>query len=82
MRGLFPWLKRVHYRRKREKNMNSFPHFIANVALEKEEYKIHFVGLFSEKPDAIPLILLHGWPGMHPSLFASGHQKIFITRIY
>ncbi|PMD42060.1 alpha/beta-hydrolase [Hyaloscypha variabilis F] len=49
--------------RKREKHMNSFPHFITNVALEKEEYKIHFVSLFSEKPDAIPLVLLHGWPG-------------------
>jgi len=24
---------------------------------------MHFVGLFSQKKDAIPLILLHGWPG-------------------
>ena len=24
---------------------------------------IHFVALFSQKPDAIPVILLHGWPG-------------------
>lgn len=24
---------------------------------------IHFVGLFSKKADAIPIVLLHGWPG-------------------
>jgi len=24
---------------------------------------IHFVGLFSEKKDAIPILLIHGWPG-------------------
>jgi hypothetical protein len=43
--------------------MNSYPHFISNVALGKEEHKIHFVALFSENPDAIPLALFHGWPG-------------------
>lgn len=25
--------------------------------------KTHFVALFSKKADAIPLMLLHGWPG-------------------
>jgi microsomal epoxide hydrolase len=24
---------------------------------------IHFVGLFSKKEDAIPVLWLHGWPG-------------------
>jgi len=24
---------------------------------------IHFVALFSQKPDAIPIVFLHGWPG-------------------
>lgn len=43
--------------------MNSFPNFLANVGIGSEEYNIHFVGLFSEKLDAIPLVLLHGWPG-------------------
>jgi len=27
------------------------------------DYSIHFVALFSEKPDAIPIVMLHGWPG-------------------
>jgi hypothetical protein len=28
------------------------------------DYSIHFVALFSEKPDAIPIVMLHGWPGI------------------
>lgn len=31
--------------------------------MEVEDLTIHFVGLFSEKKDAVPIILLHGWPG-------------------
>jgi hypothetical protein len=38
---------------------------MADVALEKEVHKIHFVALFSEKHDAVPLVLLHGWPGAY-----------------
>ncbi|KAF4632021.1 hypothetical protein G7Y89_g6112 [Cudoniella acicularis] len=49
--------------RKCEEHINSFPNFIADVVLGKEEHKIHFVALFSDKIDAIPLILFHGWPG-------------------
>jgi len=48
--------------RKCEEHMNSFPNFMASVVVGKEEYKIHFVGLFSDKADAIPLALFHGWP--------------------
>jgi hypothetical protein len=29
-------------------------------------HAIHFAALFSKKKDAVPLIMLHGWPG--PSL--------------
>ena len=24
---------------------------------------MHFVALFSERSDAIPVVMLHGWPG-------------------
>lgn len=24
---------------------------------------MHFLALFSEKPDAVPILMLHGWPG-------------------
>ena len=27
------------------------------------KYDIHFAALFSKKPDAVPLMMLHGWPG-------------------
>lgn len=49
---------------KHEEHINSFPNF--KVAIEDDDghqYSIHFVGLFSKKADAIPLLLLHGWPG-------------------
>ncbi|PGH17728.1 hypothetical protein AJ79_00869 [Helicocarpus griseus UAMH5409] len=54
--------------RKTEEHINSFPNFMSTVTIpvengENEEYKIHFVALFSEKQDAAPLVLLHGWPG-------------------
>ena len=26
-------------------------------------FDIHFMALFSQKPDVIPIVLLHGWPG-------------------
>ncbi|EDN02319.1 predicted protein [Histoplasma mississippiense (nom. inval.)] len=53
--------------RKNEEFINSFPNFKATVDLpagnENEEFKIHFVALFSQRADAIPIALLHGWPG-------------------
>lgn len=29
----------------------------------EDSLDIHFAGLFSERADAIPILLLHGWPG-------------------
>lgn len=46
-----------------EEQLNSFPHFTVPIQDEEDTYQIHFVGLFSEKSDAIPICLLHGWPG-------------------
>jgi hypothetical protein len=44
--------------------MNSFPTFKAAVEDEAGRvYDIHFAALFSHKSDAIPVVLLHGWPG-------------------
>jgi len=43
--------------------MNSFPHFKAPINTTKGTLKIHFAALFSSKDDAIPIILIHGWPG-------------------
>jgi microsomal epoxide hydrolase len=46
-------------RKTTEDRINSFPQWTAEV----EGLNIHFVGLFSENPDAIPILLIHGWPG-------------------
>jgi microsomal epoxide hydrolase len=46
-----------------EKHINSFPNFVASIDLEGDTYDVHFVGLFSKKEDARPVLLLHGWPG-------------------
>jgi microsomal epoxide hydrolase len=49
--------------RKHEEYMNSFPHFKAPVQDTLGVFDVHFVALFSKRQDAIPIILLHGWPG-------------------
>ncbi|KAH7013971.1 epoxide hydrolase [Ilyonectria destructans] len=56
------WMK--HDWRKEEKLINSNPNFMTTVDdPELGSVKIHFTALFSTKPDALPLIMLHGWPG-------------------
>lgn len=48
-------------RRACEEKANRFPQFTVDI----EDIKIHFAALFSEKPDAVPIILIHGWPGSY-----------------
>lgn len=31
--------------------------------MQIDSIDVHFVALFSEKKDAVPIILMHGWPG-------------------
>lgn len=69
-------------RRRCEEHINSFPQFRIpiryvvdndNVELEME---IHFMALFSQKKDAVPLIFLHGWPGTtHPTTDTKKKKK-------
>lgn len=51
--------------RKTEDRINSFPNFTVPIHDDKTGFKfdIHFMALFSKKSDAVPLLLLHGWPG-------------------
>ncbi|KAF7968873.1 hypothetical protein HWV62_29144 [Athelia sp. TMB] len=49
--------------RKHEAEINSIPNYTATIEDEGHEHTIHFAALFSEKADAIPIMLLHGWPG-------------------
>lgn len=50
-------------RRKTESYINSFPNFTTSVTTEAGDFTTHFIALFSSSPSAIPLLLLHGWPG-------------------
>ncbi|RMZ86615.1 hypothetical protein DV736_g6159, partial [Chaetothyriales sp. CBS 134916] len=49
--------------RKVESKLNLFPQYKAKVKDQLGEFDVHFVALFSDKADAIPLFLFHGWPG-------------------
>lgn len=52
-------------RRKTEAHINSFPNFMAKIKDDDgTTHDAHFVALFSEKKDATPLVMVHGWPGM------------------
>lgn len=54
----------VSTRRACEERINSFPNFKMPIQdNDGRTYDIHFLALFSQKVDAIPVILLHGWPG-------------------
>ncbi|KAK5094106.1 hypothetical protein LTS08_008735 [Lithohypha guttulata] len=46
-----------------EGHLNSFPNFKAQVDDKLGTFSIHFAALFSAKPNAIPVLMLHGWPG-------------------
>lgn len=50
--------------RKTEDEINGYPNFIAPFDDRAGgELRVHFVALFSKRRDAIPITLLHGWPG-------------------
>jgi pimeloyl-ACP methyl ester carboxylesterase len=42
-----------------EKELNSYPQFTAEI----DGQRIHFLHVRSAEPDALPLLLTHGWPG-------------------
>lgn len=52
------WLNTYDWRAE-EKRINSFP----NYRMQINGVDLHFVALFSEKKDAVPIQFLHGWPG-------------------
>ncbi|KAL2684527.1 hypothetical protein Neosp_005605 [[Neocosmospora] mangrovei] len=54
--GQFDW-------RVQESRINSFPNYKIRIEDCKGDIDLHFIGLFSQKEDAIPIVFLHGWPG-------------------
>ncbi|EAQ85536.1 hypothetical protein CHGG_09550 [Chaetomium globosum CBS 148.51] len=50
--------------RKHEAKLNQLPHFTTTVEVDGfDELEIHFLHHKSSRPDAIPLLFCHGWPG-------------------
>ncbi|GAA5988826.1 hypothetical protein JCM5350_000389 [Sporobolomyces pararoseus] len=49
--------------KKREDEINQVDHFYATINDVGTDFKIHFIYHESKDPDAIPLLMLHGWPG-------------------
>jgi pimeloyl-ACP methyl ester carboxylesterase len=45
--------------RKAEANLNALPQFVTNI----DGIDIHFIHVRSKHPNALPLIITHGWPG-------------------
>lgn len=52
------WLNKYDWRAQ-ERHINSFP----NYKMQIEDISLHFIALFSENKDAIPIMFMHGWPG-------------------
>ncbi|KAK6206280.1 epoxide hydrolase [Colletotrichum tabaci] len=49
--------------RNQEDRINSFPNFNTTINdVDIGPVNIHFVGLYSSRRDALPLLFLHGWP--------------------
>lgn len=57
------WLNTFSWR-KYEDHLNSFPQYTVQIKDDEgRDYDVHFMALFSEKADAIPIGFYHGWPG-------------------
>lgn len=52
------WRTRYDWR-KAEAELNAFPQFVAEI----DGARVHFLPVRSPEPDALPLIMTHGWPG-------------------
>ncbi|KAL3417497.1 putative epoxide hydrolase [Phlyctema vagabunda] len=42
-----------------EDSINAFPNYTTKI----ENIDLHFIALFSDREDAVPVIFMHGWPG-------------------
>ncbi|KAG6361728.1 hypothetical protein INS49_009956 [Diaporthe citri] len=57
------WVANAISQHKYQESINAIPNFKVPVEDDGETYDVHFAGLFSQKKDATPLLLSHGWPG-------------------
>src|SRR5205085_11629338 len=52
------WAKDYDWR-KCEQKLKALPHFVTNI----DGLDIHFIHVRSKNPNALPMIVTHGWPG-------------------
>jgi pimeloyl-ACP methyl ester carboxylesterase len=59
LRGLVPYWRETYDWRAAERELNEYPQFTTEI----DGQRIHFLHVRSPEPDALPLVLTHGWPG-------------------
>ncbi len=59
MQKLADYWQHHHDWRRAEARINSYPNFITNI----DGLDIHFIHVKSKHPNALPVIITHGWPG-------------------
>ena len=59
MRELVAYWRDEYDWREQERRLNRFDHFTTNI----DGLDIHFIHQRAANPDALPLLVLHGWPG-------------------
>lgn len=59
MQGIVKYWGEEYDWRKAEAKLNALPQFITNI----DGLDIHFIHVRSKNPNALPIILTHGWPG-------------------
>jgi pimeloyl-ACP methyl ester carboxylesterase len=59
MRELVRYWQTSHDWRKIERRLNSYPQFMTEI----DGLDIHFIHVRSKNPNALPMIVTHGWPG-------------------
>ena len=59
LRSLVSYWERDYDWHRFESELNSLPHFLTSI----DGLDIHFIHVKSDNPDAMPLLLTHGWPG-------------------
>lgn len=59
LRQLVDYWRNEYDWREQERILNGFPQFTMNV----DGLDVHFIHRRSPEPDALPIIMLHGWPG-------------------
>jgi epoxide hydrolase len=59
LKDLAPYWRTAYDWRAQEHRLNEFPQFTTTI----DGQTVHFLHVRSPEPDALPLLITHGWPG-------------------